>query len=435
MRTIFYSWQSDRHKATCRNLIERALGDAIQQLVAGASIANADRPDEADDHRPDSKTFPGGSTGTDGPAGLILDKDTQGVPGSPPIAETIFEKIEQAAVFVPDLTFVSKRPDERPSSNPNVLIEYGWALKALGNKRILPVMNTAYGAPDAWSLPFDMIHVRHPITFSCREGATTEERSAARKELAKQLRVALQVALKALDANEPPAAAGFKSPYDSNSARFRGDQPIGSLHDSFSALRGRPAQQLWLKEGPSMWLRVWPHHPLAEEVPSRRIQESLHGGNMSVSPLNCESAQGDIFHVRGADGYGLCMGLGEDEPRGRTAVSLAYVFTSGEVWSIDTYYLTADPNRLFLETKAFATALHRFAALLRRLGASGPYHWIAGIEGVANRRYAPEGHHFGGEILKDRLIAEGEYSGRPDDAMGALKPFFDAVSQAAHLPT
>ena len=26
--------------------------------------------------------------------------------------------------------------------NPNVLIEYGWALNALGHSRILPVMNT-----------------------------------------------------------------------------------------------------------------------------------------------------------------------------------------------------------------------------------------------------------------------------------------------------
>ena len=63
---------------------------------------------------------------------LEVDCDTKGVPGSPPIVDTIFRKIDAATVFVPDLTFVGTRPDGRPSPpNPNVLIEYGWALKSL----------------------------------------------------------------------------------------------------------------------------------------------------------------------------------------------------------------------------------------------------------------------------------------------------------------
>jgi Molybdopterin-binding domain of aldehyde dehydrogenase len=49
--------------------------------------------------------------------------------------ETIFRKIDKAAAFVPDLTLVSERRDGRPTPNPNVLIEYGWALKSLGHGR------------------------------------------------------------------------------------------------------------------------------------------------------------------------------------------------------------------------------------------------------------------------------------------------------------
>jgi hypothetical protein len=37
--------------------------------------------------------------------------------------DTIFRKIDGTAIFVPDLTFVGKRADGRPTPNPNVLIE------------------------------------------------------------------------------------------------------------------------------------------------------------------------------------------------------------------------------------------------------------------------------------------------------------------------
>lgn len=70
-----------------------------------------------------------------------------GVSGSPPIFATILEKIDRAAIYVPDFTFVGKNLGGEPIPNPNVLIEYGWALKSLGYKRIVAVMNQAYGAP------------------------------------------------------------------------------------------------------------------------------------------------------------------------------------------------------------------------------------------------------------------------------------------------
>jgi hypothetical protein len=76
-----------------------------------------------------------------------VDRDTQGVPGVPPIVDTIFDKIDGATIFVPDLTFVAKRIDGRPTPNHNVLVEYGWALKALRYARIVPVMNLAFGQP------------------------------------------------------------------------------------------------------------------------------------------------------------------------------------------------------------------------------------------------------------------------------------------------
>jgi hypothetical protein len=58
MNTVFYSWQSDRPGAVCRNFIERALQSAIDRLRADVEIEPSLRKD------------------------LELDKDTKNVPGS-----------------------------------------------------------------------------------------------------------------------------------------------------------------------------------------------------------------------------------------------------------------------------------------------------------------------------------------------------------------
>src|ERR1700680_4196047 len=80
-RTVFFSWQVDRPPREGRNLIEKALEKAISGIAHDAMVEQAVRQ------------------------GLVVDKDTKGVPGSPPIFTTILGKIERAAVFVPDLTF------------------------------------------------------------------------------------------------------------------------------------------------------------------------------------------------------------------------------------------------------------------------------------------------------------------------------------------
>lgn len=132
---IFFSWQSDRPDVGGKDLLETALRLALAKLSEEATLDEANR-------------------------NLVLDSDTHGLAGSPPIMDSIFKKIDDAAIFIADLTFVGTRADTRPSPNPNVLIEYGWALKSLGHGRIIAVMNDAYGAPTSESLPFDMRHLR-----------------------------------------------------------------------------------------------------------------------------------------------------------------------------------------------------------------------------------------------------------------------------------
>lgn len=101
---------------------------------------------------------------------LHLDHDRQGVSGSPDLAPTIFRKIEQAAVFVADVTLVGEttpvgeKAEGRAAKkliNSNVAIEYGYAHHALSDARILMVQNTHFGERD--DLPFDLKHKGGPI--------------------------------------------------------------------------------------------------------------------------------------------------------------------------------------------------------------------------------------------------------------------------------
>ena len=57
-----------------------------------------------------------------------MDQDTAGIAGWPDIASTILTKIEKCEVFVADLTPINgPEPDSRPTPNPNVMLELGYA--------------------------------------------------------------------------------------------------------------------------------------------------------------------------------------------------------------------------------------------------------------------------------------------------------------------
>ena len=130
--SIFYSWQGDRPSKVCRNLIENALRDAVERIAADTTIDAAIRD------------------------GVEVDKDTKNVPGSPAIFDTILEKIADASIVVADLTFVGQRENGKQIPNPNVLIEYGFALNDPGPPRMIGVMNTAFGHPTSENMPFNL---------------------------------------------------------------------------------------------------------------------------------------------------------------------------------------------------------------------------------------------------------------------------------------
>lgn len=126
-KTVFWSWQSDLDARVTRDVIRYALDESIKILAASLEEA----------HRPN------------------LTSDTQGVSGTPDIVATILRKIDEAAVFVGDVTPIAVSESDKACANPNVLLEMGYANKALTEHRVIQVWNTAFeGATiEKWAPP------------------------------------------------------------------------------------------------------------------------------------------------------------------------------------------------------------------------------------------------------------------------------------------
>jgi hypothetical protein len=162
--TIFYSWQSD----TNRDWNEKLIGACLEKAAAKST----------------------GQLGLQ--AGVVVERDATGVGGLPSIPETIFERIDSCAVFVGDMTLVGQAWPYKKEHNPeetqkfpnaNVILELGYAVKAIGWKRVLGVMNCTYGQPDKqifhllqhrWQLKYEL---KEKSKFSDAESYLTEKLS------------------------------------------------------------------------------------------------------------------------------------------------------------------------------------------------------------------------------------------------------------------
>ena len=136
-KTIFFSWQSDRGET--RNIVRTALNRSVGSLSRDVELEES----------------------------LRVDEDTAGVTGWPEITSTILEKIKQCEVFVADITPINSLGcSSRPTPNPNVMFELGYALATgLGRSRIICSVNAAFlPNSDLKELPFD-IRGSRPLSF------------------------------------------------------------------------------------------------------------------------------------------------------------------------------------------------------------------------------------------------------------------------------
>jgi hypothetical protein len=154
-KRVFYSWQSDLPNNTNRGFINSALEKAIENISSDRTF--------------DIVPF--------------LDRDTSGLAGSPDITTSIFDKIDDSSVFVCDVSIInSGLENSRPTPNPNVLIELGYAIGKIGWHSIVLVMNAAFGPVE--DLPFDL-RGRRILTYNISRDV--EEKANERKVVSASL--------------------------------------------------------------------------------------------------------------------------------------------------------------------------------------------------------------------------------------------------------
>jgi len=153
--TIFYSWQSDTNRKFNQKVIERALTRSAENASKELGL----------------KT------------GIIVDRDTKDVSGSPSIPETIFQKIDTCAAFLGDLTLVGQawphKADQQSETlqkfpNANVILELGYAAKSVGWRRIIGVMNTI-GDKKPDDLIFHLLQRRWPFQYELNDNTQIEK--------------------------------------------------------------------------------------------------------------------------------------------------------------------------------------------------------------------------------------------------------------------
>ena len=171
--SVFYSWQSDVEGKICKPFIRMALKTALKNLDLNFTI----------------------------------EEDMRGVAGTPILTNTLFSKIEKSYAFIADVS-LCYQSNKRKFPNPNVMIELGYAAKALGWNRIIVLMNEITGMPS--ELPVDIRDRRHPIFY--RLDAGDQEKESNLRKLSATLKTAITATIDELLASAEEAIRKLDGP-------------------------------------------------------------------------------------------------------------------------------------------------------------------------------------------------------------------------------
>jgi hypothetical protein len=413
--TVFYSWQSDSPSNLNRSFIERALQKALERLHSDATLENALR---------DTK--------------IELDKDTQGVAGSPPIAETILQKIEDCAVFVADLSFVgeskngftntSGKPRQFP--NPNVLIEYGYALRCHSHAKLVGIMNTAYGKPGAESLPFDLRHLRWPISYHLTDSSAPDKIDQFEK-LVETLVKAIGLILSNNSSSIIPVEIFLPQKTTTDAATFFDKAEDSIVDGPFGA-----EIQLNIPKGSKAYLRLYP----SAAVP--HIDSELEAKKLATS-----GSLVPLGHISGrSTGRNFLGGIVYEARNGGNVYRFTQLFLNRELWGVDAGILNAEVikehyganSELFINIgyieDCFVETLQNYLLFSKDfLKLPIPLKIEAGLVGVKGYSMTSRHRGFVGKSLRDVIQWTGEANyDRP--AWEIIEPFIDKIWSACGVP-
>jgi hypothetical protein len=362
---IFWSWQSDTLGKTGRHLVRDALKAAIEELKQPVDL-------EEPTTQLNRET-------------LHLDHDRQGVSGSPDLARTIFDKIDQAAVFIADVTPVSKiagtlvnrkRQPGKRNMNPNVAVELGYAMKAIGDGNILMVLNTFHG--DRKYLPFDLAHKAGPIEYHLAPDATAAERKTVLAELAGKFVTMLRDYLPAGQLPEPEPVFEV-STGASSAVYFQAGETLAEIGEPYDAVSFN------YPNGAGFYLRVRPAKTPAEPFSHQELRQFLLTRRLDAIWRNPSG-------LIAVNDYGAIV-FEPRSPTGGSIVTSSQLFPSGEIWGFAPYLLKDIDQGKFIPVQAFESifrkSLQQYVRYLENvIKLPPPYSVRAGAAGLRGYRVA-----------------------------------------------
>lgn len=410
MKTVFYSWQSDLPNNTNRGFVRDCIDRAIRTVHADLGI---DVP-------------------------LRTEEGIKGVPGNVDVARTIFERIDNCAIFVPDISIVTEKNAKRPMPNPNVMIEYGRATKSCADKRVLPVFNAAFGNWET-DRPFDMRHKSPPIVYELPEVHDEEQKKSARINLVKALtKEFIAIIESGLLENSPEEIESIVlvAPYQGHNSNQLPTAPLGRISRLMPTQDGDT--NVWLRQGPQLFLRLIPTKATANVQPLDL--RDLLARHQVRDPMNHKTSRnGAFWYARNRDGAAAFTTEIETMTDSEAfALGVTQAYSNGELWGVDTWLL--DPERTerlrgadfpsipnFTLEEGLIVALSQYLLFARdALNLQLPLRWVVGICEIDKHRLTIEDGHTG-RSFNNEIVEFGMIDDYETRIHKILEPFFNKL--------
>lgn len=271
-------------------------------------------------------------------------------------------------MFVGDVTPIGIADSGKHIANPNVLIELGYAKKALSDRRVITVWNTAFTSSRPEDLPFDLRGRRAPITYSLQEGASSADLRGVREVLAQQFVAAIAACLDDVPPRAPSPPPWAPSRADNPAVWF----PSNHIHAVNQRFQG--SARIRFEEDVRWYARL---------VPTGFDPASIDHGEYAPILGNWGSYGGGAVR----EGNIIYPSLPPDENRVTTLPAGTVWFRStGEVWSIQAGMVAEWRNQECFHgdyaAHSWISFLSRVPGHSRKNGGSGPLHIRLGVRSL-----------------------------------------------------